>query len=785
MFDNSIIPFGKNDLSNNEKQLPTLIVPVSFNQCDNGHYRFYFDVDDNINASMEESDNEYNQSKFSKAEFDDSITKSEKMFYLSAASCGFLTGCIDSLCITDSLLKGMNAENFKDKNFTQLFISAARLCGYKKRDYGGAVKFLFDLMGERFLVNGIISELSRTPNATGLVFSILSQYTREMYSLDPSGKLNRKGVPYHYVIGRNDAEKILYGFLYWCFYMVIGYARRQTAYRFEGIPQEIYSLMEVLGSLPIFRDISLQDQKIEAGFSEFLRRVFENTEILNEVTNATRKFDLLHTITERDNKLKAQMESVLINECLTRGAYTVIKLSSLIERENVDSVYRLLHMDLTEVLPVNNRIISRMCLISSSVFVAVNVSGALLKALFHKRVNGRPFATSFVSNLNIPGIGRFLFAIAQDIDYLGEDIKIHFFRADDVNRSNSADNSYDQEDAERILASLNLNEYQYRILYSLENFAIEYDLQKAKKAEEIRKKEEWHKLWKNGIMQMVGESGDSYFLRDENAIYRELFELNQGGDDKSWFYLMTIEMALFDPYYNLPDSSEKGISKQKRNSDYMIDQYALKQTAFSEKDIKAIRQDSAKYEGIIDGSTVRKRVRATAAVGTTVVLGSAAFIFAPAIAVALAGGTLPGLYGAALTNASLALFGGGSLAAGGLGMAGGTAVITGGGALIGLTGSSTALALADAALFTNEIRTKYFAKLLTYAKDALIAKKDDYYSVDVLRRMFRSGIDRTEERLRMLREERCDLNKEMIEQGEKYIKSVRSVVRELEKMLRK
>ncbi len=43
---------------------------------------------------------------------------------------------------------------------------------------------------------------------------------------------------------------------------------------------------------------------------------------------------------------------------------------------------------------------------------------------------------------------------------------------------------------------------------------------------------------------------------------------------------------------------------------------------------------------------------------------------------------------AALTSASLAFVGGGSLAAGGLGMAGGTAILTGGGALIGLASSS-------------------------------------------------------------------------------------------------
>ncbi len=50
----------------------------------------------------------------------------------------------------------------------------------------------------------------------------------------------------------------------------------------------------------------------------------------------------------------------------------------------------------------------------------------------------------------------------------------------------------------------------------------------------------------------------------------------------------------------------------------------------------------------------------------------------------IAGEVVAGLSGAALTSASLAVVGGGSLAAGGLGIAGGTAIITGGGALLGM-----------------------------------------------------------------------------------------------------
>lgn len=63
------------------------------------------------------------------------------------------------------------------------------------------------------------------------------------------------------------------------------------------------------------------------------------------------------------------------------------------------------------------------------------------------------------------------------------------------------------------------------------------------------------------------------------------------------------------------------------------------------------------------------------AIALATVVGALCFSFAGPIAVALVGSHFAGLYGAAPTNACLALLGGGALATGGAGMAGGTAVI--------------------------------------------------------------------------------------------------------------
>jgi hypothetical protein len=106
----------------------------------------------------------------------------------------------------------------------------------------------------------------------------------------------------------------------------------------------------------------------------------------------------------------------------------------------------------------------------------------------------------------------------------------------------------------------------------------------------------------------------------------------------------------------------------------------------------------------------------------TVATGGIAGIFAPSIAVMLAGGGMAGLYGQALVNASLAFIGGGALAAGGLGMAGGTAVIVGGGALFGMAaGSSTTASISAMMLMSSDgYAILECAKLLSFAEIVLL-----------------------------------------------------------------
>ena len=142
-------------------------------------------------------------------------------------------------------------------------------------------------------------------------------------------------------------------------------------------------------------------------------------------------------------------------------------------------------------------------------------------------------------------------------------------------------------------------------------------------------------------------------------------------------------------------------------------------------------------------------------------------MFAPQIAVALAGEAVAGLYGAALTNASLALLGGGSLAAGGLGMAGGTAVITGGGALLGMAAGTASLA-GTLALTSKEYWNRQAAKIQAFCD--LGIEKEFITKQEVLR--FIDQIDAVNEavqaEIKELEDEKTELNKEDIKQLKAY-----------------
>ena len=162
-----------------------------------------------------------------------------------------------------------------------------------------------------------------------------------------------------------------------------------------------------------------------------------------------------------------------------------------------------------------------------------------------------------------------------------------------------------------------------------------------------------------------------------------------------------------------------------------------------------------------------------------------AWTFAPQIAVILAGETVAGLSGAALTSASLAAIGGGSLAAGGLGMAGGTAIITGGGALLAATGSGVATVSSSLLMTSKGYALRESAKLLTFCKCILIDEYGKYDVVQTVQESVENSLEEFQSNITCVKEsndvddsEKKKLIKESKE-SIKYLKRCKSELKQL------
>ena len=222
-----------------------------------------------------------------------------------------------------------------------------------------------------------------------------------------------------------------------------------------------------------------------------------------------------------------------------------------------------------------------------------------------------------------------------------------------------------------------------RVLDSLTLAWCEDDCQRTKKTEHRERKEQLTSAWKRSRCLAYDENRGDYFL-DPASAYRELRAIREGENGAIRCLYIAQVLRSFDPY-----CMEKKLSF---SVDWRDKAFVNEQNVIDAAMLTRLGRAEASYERVFSGA-VSKR----AAVGTGVVataMGGIAWFAAPLIAPFLAGEAVAGLSGAALTSASLAWVGGGSLAAGGLGMAGGMAIITGGGAALGLATASGSAALA-------------------------------------------------------------------------------------------
>ena len=765
---------------------------IKYSLVDTTHYVFEYKINDDIDMNMFESDRVFDGNDFVDADFDDSISERDYSYYTVAVASGIITGSFSQLKIAEDDIERI--KSWKEKDWNKYVTIAAQIAGYKKSDIKGATEFLktkmipfIDEEIKREFQDSIdewLEQLSNHPSLAGLLFSVFSQFSGERYRFGEKG-IEKESFPDYYAIGRNTSEKLVYGFLYWVFALSFEIALSKGN-RLEEmkIPKEIINMLRNLFKLPLFRNIQSDFIKAERLYSEWIKSLFENSEYRDD-DGSTISFDLYGEI---ESLAKAFKDStpVLINECVVRAFYLIKKLSVEIKENEICSYDDLIKIEKEKIIPFNNRLVSRMVLISSGCFVGVNIAEATLNAIIKENKDGKGFAKTLFSEISIAGVGRFVFACVADSKYWADDIKVFLQRKD---RNKKVDETVEEE---RIVNEFISNENfkifsltpaQTRALYSLESIAVKNDIERTKNADDRRIKQLWLETWQNRILAGMELNLNNYFVDDEKLIYSAFNSIDQTTENLHWFYLLTLELVVFKPFYPLGDPADKEFVKVKRGEyNYIDDQFARRQTIVNQKEIESIRSAYKKYKGIISGNTQNTIIVAGVAAVAAVATGGLAFAFAPGIATLIAGEAVIGRHGAALTSASLAFVGGGAIASGGLGMAGGTAIITGGGALLGIAGTGSASMAAILTQTSSEYWIRQTTKMISFCKCVLKDRLNDIDSLKALSEEIRITIKKVEKNITELEDEKCSLDKTAIRNSKDCLKYLNKCSNEIDKL---
>ena len=761
---------------------------VQYEKIDDAHYSFFCTFNREAAFRMDETDRPEQRSRFEKAEFEETVPELERAYYTLAAASGLLTGSLGRLYLSKEKLQKI--QDWNEKSWKPIILETAKLIGYKGKNYNAAVNYLINRTIRTIEKNEKAKELlivlAEHPSLAGFVFSIITQYCGSTVILSKTGEVSFEKLPDYYIVGNTDGEKLIAAFFYWLFAMAANEAESPRRVIDElGISEEFCQKIKEFAKISFIKDIPTDYEQAEKLFSKWLAKILGSAASNVEQERDEKKrlhfaamgemFDL-----ERDVLL------VLLNESIVRGLYILIRLCDTIRERHIASFDELCEVLPSDIVKFDERLLSKMCFIASAVFMAVNIGRAVLKGIYGKVVKGRRFAECFLAELNIPGVARFVFAIAAEFKYLGKDIHILF--QNKQSRKTAGEGHGDQQTDGKACMPFFLDAGQARLLYSLEERAVQYDIDHTDKKEEIENKKKWLDSWKKMIVYGIDispEFAEQYFVDNEDYLFEGMYNVIKEQNSRRWFYLLSQELALFEPYTTLGLAEDKEFKRLKKvkQPDFLEDQFVRRQTVVSQREVDEIKTQYQRYRAYVSGNARKKVFGIGAMAVAAIATGGIALNFAPGIATAIAGEAVAGLHGAALTSASLAFVGGGSLAAGGLGMAGGTAIITGGGALIGLAGSGSVSAAAIMLSTPTEYWVRQSAKLLTFCNCVLLGVMNDQASLRAVSENVKDVITDTERDLRAIKDEKNDLDKDYISKLEEYLKYIKRSDKELEKLL--
>ena len=351
----------------------------------------------------------------------------DKADYALAVASGVLSGLVDSLFVGEFSLNYAN--QWGNQQAENLVLNVAKYQGYSGTEPAQAIKYLenkFPIAADKATAafgGGLqhhLRDFSHHPTPVGLVCSILTQFTGNVYGTDVSGKfkavqLAEDGLA---LVGKSIPEKITFGVVNWFFHMVSDVAGSSGSVMKgsfgTGLPGPLVSLLKEFSAAPLFKK---QNAKGYKEFSVYISKLFNGTLLGERDANGDLiplKFDL-RTEMGVAAQIGQQTIPVIINECFVRVFYSLRRLLGELSREDIQSWGELDKINWNGIIPFRNRTVDRMLTIASMTFTVADTADAAVHAAIESGGNWVLFSGRFVARFNYVGAGRAALSIVRGV----------------------------------------------------------------------------------------------------------------------------------------------------------------------------------------------------------------------------------------------------------------------------------------------------------------------------------------------------------------------------------
>ena len=322
----------------------------------------------------------------------------DKMDYMFAVASGLCAGIIDSIYVGEFSLD--KAHEWGSEKTERFVLKVAKSQGFEGEDKKAAIVYLAEQAehGDHGISNGFhlaadsntndfgggiqhhLRDFAHHASITGLIFSMLTQFTKKCYGTDTSGKFIVVDVRSTEFIGKDIQQKFVFGTLYWFFHMVSDVAGSGTLSEGTGVPGPILSTVKLLSATPLFKNSV--DENGRRNLSVFVSKLFNGTFFGERDENGKLiplRFDF-RTELGIAHHIAKQVLPVILNEVFVRGFYFIRRFAHEVKEKEIKSFKELDGMDWNVVKPSGNRTIERMLTVSTITFTVADTADAAIHA---------------------------------------------------------------------------------------------------------------------------------------------------------------------------------------------------------------------------------------------------------------------------------------------------------------------------------------------------------------------------------------------------------------------